>query len=172
MNLAKFCFYKCLFFVLLAICLFPPHTFGASGSPKSKPQSPFMVSVSREDKNADPPSGDMVGLIITVTSNIDADDMYIDIKVPDDIEVIAGPLNWRGPVGKNESKVLKIKLRAPDMGTSEIKVSAALPSDNGPALSMVATFELGKSEDRKLVIKSPSVKGGRGRGIIERIIKK
>ena len=109
-----------------------------------------------------------MGLKITTTSYIDATDLHIDIKISDKIEVIAGELTWEGPLKKNDSKVLTIQLRMHDIGRTMIEVSAILPSNKGPALSMVSKFEFGLSKNTKIIMKSPNVNSNSRRGIIER----
>lgn len=173
MNVVHFKLFTFFLLVLFGFSFFPPQTYGESRKYLSKPQSPFKISITREDKNEELSvnfPADIVTLKITTTSYIEATDLHIDIKVPNKIEVIAGELKWKGPLKKNSSKVLTIQLRLGDIEQSKVEVSVVLPSNKGPALSMVSKFEL--SKNTKIIMKSPNVNSNIRRGIIERIIKK
>jgi len=166
---------KHILMVLFVAFLFPLPSYGAAKRPSSKPQSSLIISISFEDRHLDPDDiepGSIINLIITATSHTDADDVHIEIRPSDRLQVIVGELEWKGPVNKGESRVMTIQVRSPESGKAEIRATAFLMSDGGTALSAVSSLSFGKAEKRRPTMNSVTTRGNNGKGIIERIIKK
>ena len=133
-------------YLMLFSFLAAPVVVGADPAPvKSKPGAPLQVKLSSENPEGE--SG-VATIRIEVTPLIATRRIAIRCQVPDRLPVKEGAVYWVGPIPKNETKVLEIKVVVPDGSEYLILARADVVTDGKTVVAKTAslTIDLGAKE--------------------------
>lgn len=126
---------------------------GGSAGAKALPP----VSVSWQVDSTDAAQG-VYGVALTVLARSEFPDLAVEMTLPADFEVLEGSSAWAGPLARDETRTVRVRVRAPVAGTVTARVSGKTASN----VQFTRTVSVDVPESTNLPATQPTEAGKAG----------
>jgi len=124
---------------LITLLITAPFAVADGGTSAKKPQVPIGLQFGTEGPVA---VGSAVTVTLTVTPMISSESVEVSILLSDGLSRLEGDAGWTGPLDKNQSHVLTIRVRPELAASLEIKGLAVITLPGGSKMRRHAVLAL------------------------------